>query len=255
MVDPYTSSLKGKAFYVERKPVEGRMIGVLGGRVENRQLRLIPQKGRALLQGQIHELILTDEETQEQTDVVNRISYLGFFEVTSGGMVVAGDPLSVRGNAVGTVLGFDETHMPNHLNVVVSVSGRGDGRDLGVRCDDPLRIGTPFAGLDAGAPASPVSTSFIQLDSGMAIGVEVKLPKTTVLILSARKGYVMCGVLDVANLDRRLPERRVVAARVTGVKTFSDMLEARVELATEAARELGIIENVTTGREALELMF
>lgn len=255
MVDPYTSSLKGKAFYVEKEPVYGAMVGVLGGFVENRHLQLIPQRARALLNGQIHELILTREANAENPGVIDEVSYLGFFMVDRGGMVVAGDEMVVGGQSIGMVLGFDETHMPNHLNIVVQVSDRRDGKDLGVRCGDVVRFGDRPSQPQVTVPWGAVSTSSIQLKRGVAVGVRVGLPKTAAMVISAKNGYLMCGVLDVANLDLKLPDRRVVAARVTGVRSFDDMLEAKIELATAAARDLGVVEGFTTGRQALELMF
>jgi uncharacterized protein YunC (DUF1805 family) len=95
----------------------------------------------------------------------------------------------------------------------------------------------------------------IILSKGIAIGTKVELPKTRLLIISTQKGYIMCGILDVKNLDAKLSERKIAAARVTGVKTFEDMLNAKIELATAQAKKLGIYEKQSTGREALNKMF
>ncbi|GKS09465.1 hypothetical protein YDYSY3_04650 [Paenibacillus chitinolyticus] len=37
----------------------------------------------------------------------------------------------------------------------------------------------------------------IELDGNTAIAIEVKLPKTTLLVVTTDKGYIMCGALDV----------------------------------------------------------
>ena len=49
----------------------------------------------------------------------DRVSAIAFFEVEQGGLAVVGDEVSVSGAVLGTLAGFDVTHMPNHINVVV----------------------------------------------------------------------------------------------------------------------------------------
>lgn len=93
----------------------------------------------------------------------------------------------------------------------------------------------------------------VQLDCGTAIGVSVELPKTRVLSISTQKGYIMCGVLNVSELDRLHPERKIIAARVIGVREIEDLLHAKVVEATEEAKKLEIYEGMT-GKEALEKM-
>ena len=80
--------------------------------------------------GSIHELIATDEVDRKPGDTAQRIAYLAFFEVTRGGCVIVGDTLLWNGKAVGTVIGFDETHEPNHINIIIGVDRRQTGRQL-----------------------------------------------------------------------------------------------------------------------------
>lgn len=94
----------------------------------------------------------------------------------------------------------------------------------------------------------------IKLDNGIAIGVSVKYPKTTLLSITTQAGYIMCGVLNVEGIDKLHKDRCIVAARVTNVRNFEDMLSATVIEATRQAQILGIIPGLTTGRQALELM-
>lgn len=93
----------------------------------------------------------------------------------------------------------------------------------------------------------------VDLEKGTAMGIEVDLPKTHLAIVSAPSGYLMCGALDVALLDERLAERRIVAGRAVGVKTVKDLLQAPLEKVTDAARSLGLKEGMT-GREAMNLL-
>ena len=94
----------------------------------------------------------------------------------------------------------------------------------------------------------------VKLTGGTAIGTMVELPKTRVLIISTQKGYIMCGVLNVPELDRIHPERKIIAARVIGVREMKDLLNAKIVEMTNEAKTLGIKEGMT-GKEALEKMF
>ena len=62
--------------------------------------------------------MITDEEVAPG-GVANRVSAIAFFEVKCGGVVVVGDEVSIGGKVLGELAGFDMTHMPNHMNVLV----------------------------------------------------------------------------------------------------------------------------------------
>jgi|HigsolmetaAR203D_1030402.scaffolds.fasta_scaffold01180_3 Uncharacterized conserved protein len=86
-----------------------------------------------------------------------------------------------------------------------------------------------------------------------AVAIEVKLPKTTLLAVTARSGYIMCGALDVQLLNTRLRERGVIAGRAVGVRTIAELLDAPLESVTERAEELGIHAGMS-GRDAVRRM-
>ena len=89
------------------------------------------------------------------------------------------------------------------------------------------------------------------LENGtVALGTEVKLPKTTLLAIMTDKGYIMCGALDVALLNERLKEREIVAGRAVGVRTLEELFSAPLESITTAAESLGITVGMK-GSEAL----
>ncbi|GGI44145.1 hypothetical protein GCM10008018_05640 [Paenibacillus marchantiophytorum] len=90
----------------------------------------------------------------------------------------------------------------------------------------------------------------ILLEGHTAIAIEVKLPKTTLLVITTDKGYIMCGALDVGLLNERLRDRNIVAARATGVRTIEELLDAPLESVTYTAEDLGIVAGMT-GREAI----
>jgi uncharacterized protein YunC (DUF1805 family) len=93
----------------------------------------------------------------------------------------------------------------------------------------------------------------ITLDGHVVIAIEVSLPRTTLLIVTTDKGYIMCGALDVELLNERLNSRNIVAARAVGVRTIGELLEAPLEMVTNTAKELGIMPGMS-GREAILLM-
>jgi uncharacterized protein YunC (DUF1805 family) len=85
-------------------------------------------------------------------------------------------------------------------------------------------------------------------------GVAVELPRTHLAAVATPRGYVMCGALDVRLLDTRLADRGIMAARVLGAATPEQVLEARVDDMTEAARRAGVRRGMT-GAKALALMW
>ncbi len=88
----------------------------------------------------------------------------------------------------------------------------------------------------------------------IAIGVEVKLPKTTLLAVTTDKGYIMCGALDVGLLNDQLADRKIIAGRAVGVRTLEQLLAAPMESVTHEAKALGI-EPGMSGLEAIKRMF
>lgn len=82
------------------------------------------------------------------------------------------------------------------------------------------------------------------------LGIEVKLPKTTLLAITTDMGYIMCGALDIGLLNDRLASRNIVAGRAVGVKTLEELLAAPLESVTNTAKEMGIDEGMS-GHEAL----
>ncbi|RCW43365.1 YunC family protein [Paenibacillus prosopidis] len=94
----------------------------------------------------------------------------------------------------------------------------------------------------------------LTLENGETVlGVEVKLPKTTLLAIMTDKGYIMCGALDVSLLNERLKDREIIAGRAVGVRTLEELMEAPLESVTTTAERLGVVVGMK-GSEALRLM-
>ena len=94
----------------------------------------------------------------------------------------------------------------------------------------------------------------IEIAGKIALGIEVQLPKTTLLAVTTEKGYIMCGALDVGLLNDKLHARKILAGRAVGVRTLDELLDAPLESVTHAAEELGVTAG-TIGREAVAKMF
>lgn len=90
----------------------------------------------------------------------------------------------------------------------------------------------------------------INIEGHTFLSISVELPKTNLLVVTNDKGYIMCGALDVALLNEKLKDRKVLAGRAVGVKTIQQLLDAPLESITYEAEELGITEGMI-GRDAL----
>ncbi|MET3697768.1 hypothetical protein SAMN05877753_104357 [Bacillus oleivorans] len=136
-MDPYKAGMIPSNIYQERRMVSGKLVAVMDCYLENRGLQLIPQPTRAFKKWDIIELIAT-EETSSQNSTINSIAYLGFFEVTSGGIIQKSDKLKVNEKIIGSVLGYDETHMPNHINMIINLKEQRTGLELGFKVMDEV---------------------------------------------------------------------------------------------------------------------
>jgi len=90
----------------------------------------------------------------------------------------------------------------------------------------------------------------IEIEGRTALAIEVKLPKTTLVIVTTKSGYIMCGALDIGLLNHKLRDRQIIAARAVGVRTIEELLDAPLESVTHTAESYGIVPG-TKGREAI----
>lgn len=139
-IDPYAAGKFTANPYAAKTDVTGALVVVLQGTMEDRGLELIKPISRCIRRHDIHELILTDEPDAKPGSRVNRIAYLGFAAIDAGGVIVSGDAVLVDGRRIGTLVGFDETHMPNHLNIVIRADGLADGVARGAGLGMPVRF-------------------------------------------------------------------------------------------------------------------
>ncbi|MGD9552696.1 MAG: hypothetical protein AB7V60_06295, partial [Candidatus Caldatribacteriota bacterium] len=129
-----------KNTYSSKRKIQSSVVAVLQLVMEGRGLNLIKPISRAVKKNEIHELIVTDEKEAKPGSVVNQISYIAFIEISQGGVIVVGDEVYWNNNLLGIVAGFDDTHMPNHQNIVLYSIKRVTGKDLHINIEDPIII-------------------------------------------------------------------------------------------------------------------
>jgi len=104
----------------DKRQVEGVVVKLLHHTQTNRGMTLAPYETRCVRSGEIHELATTDHFDATSGDRIDRIGFLGFIEITRAGVIEVGDEVTHQGGVLGHVLGFDESHFPNHYNILVS---------------------------------------------------------------------------------------------------------------------------------------
>ena len=138
-VDPFLTDWGRVRPDYPRSAIEGRFVGVMRLKVEDRGFELIPQGSRCIRRWDVHELIVTDEAAAPSKRV-GRCAYLGFVEFASGGVVLQGDEVRIGDALIGHVAGFDETHLPNHLNIVLKGSAFASGVERGFSLGDLITV-------------------------------------------------------------------------------------------------------------------
>ncbi len=81
----------------------------------------------------------------------------------------------------------------------------------------------------------------ICIDGAEFYAIKVELSKAPLLLIKGKNGFLACGYINMETANK-LGE---TAAIVTGVKTFDDMLEAKIKLFSDEAKKLGLDCNAT----------
>lgn len=146
--DPYADKkLSVKYPCADKSIVNGKICVILDARAQNRGLELVQFPSRGVEKYQIHEIILTAEPQAGPGTTVNNISYLCFFEVLDSGVLWVGDKVVVGGKEIGTLAGYDMTHFPNHMNIIVKIDG-----DLFTGLEGGFKVGMPISFVFPGRP-------------------------------------------------------------------------------------------------------
>ena len=95
-----------------------------------------------------------------------------------------------------------------------------------------------------------INITTLRVDGKDCLGIRTDLPESPpLLLITAEKGFVMCGFLNVDSAEKL----GVAAAVISGVKTFEDVLNGQVKAVTTKARNLGV-EVGMKGTDALKHM-
>lgn len=138
--DPYQAGMFKSNPYASKVPIRAALNVILDGRLEQRGLELMTPPSRCVLKHEIHELIITDESDAGPGRHVDRIAYLGFMEILEGGVIVSGDQVKLGERVIGEIAGFDPTHLPNHLNIVIKSAERHTGAEMNLQLCEPIVI-------------------------------------------------------------------------------------------------------------------
>jgi len=84
--------------------------------------------------------LFTSDPYADPGSVVQRVWYVGFFEVARSGMPISGSSVRIGQVDLGVLVGFDETHMPNHLNIIIRTDRPATGLALGPHLEDAVTI-------------------------------------------------------------------------------------------------------------------
>ena len=139
--DPYVNKLLDNSKPCTAKaPVSTRVSAVLHARAEKRGLVLAAFPSRAVLKNEIHELILTEEDAAPGS-TVDRIAYACFFEVLGSGILWQGDEVIINGLSIGLLAGYEFSHLPNHMNIIVKVPATAStGQEMKLNPGDPIEF-------------------------------------------------------------------------------------------------------------------
>ena len=127
--------------FSQRSVVEVGVVAVMDARRDDRNMVLIEPLTRAVRQGEIHEFIMTDEVNAQPGSTVNRVTYLAFGVIRREGIIRTGDDLIVAGEIVGQIAGYDETHMPNHMNIVFYAEKAKTGAEINLTLGQEFTVG------------------------------------------------------------------------------------------------------------------
>ncbi|GAA1248257.1 hypothetical protein GCM10009665_43940 [Kitasatospora nipponensis] len=123
-----------------KRAVAGELVKVLLHRREDRGMTVEPYRSRCVRAGELHELVSTDVDDATAGTRVDRVGFLGFTEISRAGVIDSGDTVWIGGRPVGTVLGFDACHFPNHYNILISTGEPVTGEELGLVPETEVRF-------------------------------------------------------------------------------------------------------------------
>lgn len=123
-----------------KRAVAGVLVKVLIHRRDDRGMCLAPFASRCVRQGEVHELVTTDHQGTAAGARIDRVGFLGFVELSCAGVIDQGDEFWIAGQRIGSVLGFDACHFPNHYNILIATAVPRTGLDLALQPEAAVRF-------------------------------------------------------------------------------------------------------------------
>ncbi|MDA3624618.1 hypothetical protein OU415_04150 [Saccharopolyspora sp. WRP15-2] len=121
-----------------KRALTGTLVKVLMHRRDERGMALEPHASRCVQRGEVHELVTTDHWETDPGARIDRVGFLGFAEIGCAGVIDRGDEFWIGDQRVGTVLGFDACHYPNHYNILINAEVPVTGADLHLQPEMPV---------------------------------------------------------------------------------------------------------------------
>ncbi|WP_243787945.1 DUF6917 domain-containing protein [Saccharopolyspora gloriosae] len=121
-----------------KRGLRATVVKVLRHRREDRGMSLEPHASRCIRAGEVHELVTTDHCDTATGSRIDRVGFLGFAEFGGAGVLDRGDELRIGDRLIGTVLGFDACHYPNHYNILVRTEIPCTGEEIGLIPETPI---------------------------------------------------------------------------------------------------------------------
>jgi uncharacterized protein YunC (DUF1805 family) len=87
------------------------------------------------------------------------------------------------------------------------------------------------------------------INDTMLHGYEIELKNAMLVVLTAPKGFIMCGYLNVEAADKF----KDIAAIVRGIRSIDELLAAEISTVSIEAAKVGIKVGMT-GKQAISLM-
>ena len=116
--------------YASKLPLRLTLVAVMPDTRKDRNLKLSEFVTRCFAKHEIHEFLVANEWDGNRDKVFNDVSYIGFMRFDQGGVIAVGAKiLTEDGQVVGEVIGFDLTHAPNHMNIVLSSPSNQTGAE------------------------------------------------------------------------------------------------------------------------------
>ncbi|MFI6083907.1 DUF6917 domain-containing protein [Streptomyces sp. NPDC051217] len=138
-----------------KRTVTAEVVKVLLHRRADRGMRMEEFASRCVRRGELHELVTTDQLETEEGARIDRVGFLGFVEISVAGVLDRGDIVLVDGVPMGTLLGFDACHFPNHYNVLIHTAWTLTGPEAGLRPGSQVSFRSPASTDGDAGPVPP----------------------------------------------------------------------------------------------------